>query len=164
MLQIVARHSVKAELCLYPNFKMKEMKGRMTVKDLDALTYELIGAAIQVHKELGPGLLESVYHYCMLIELKHRKINFLTEYKIPFSYRNETLPVDFRCDLFVDERMVVELKAVKDLHAIQESQLLTYMRLLEVPKGMIINFSCNNIFHEGQKTFVNDHFRNLPKE
>lgn len=140
------------------------MGRNLSVKYLDDLTYEVIGAAIEVHKTLGPGLLESIYHNCMLLELKHRKINFLTEYKIPFKYRNTELPIDFRCDLFVEDCLVVELKAVQDFSSIFEAQLLTYMKLLKVPKGIILNFTCDNLFYQGQKTFVNEFFRNLPKE
>ena len=138
------------------------MNKTLTVKYLDELTYDVIGSAIEVHKTLGPGMLESLYHACMKVELKHRKINFLTEYKIPFKYRNEDLPIDFRCDLFIENCLVVELKAVAEMHPMFEAQLLTYMKLMNAPKGILINFYCSNIFGEGQKTFVNEFFRKLP--
>lgn len=134
----------------------------MTQKYLDELTYEVIGSAIEVQKIMGRGLLESVYHQCMKEELKERKINFLTEMKVPLIYKQKELKVDFRCDLFIENCLVVELKSVLQLNPIFEAQLQTYMKLLKSPKGIIINFNCNNIFREGQKTFVNEYFKRLP--
>lgn len=134
----------------------------MTRKYLDRLTFEIIGSAIEVHKELGRGLLESVYKNCMMAEFRHRKINFLTEMKIPVLYKNECIDTDFRCDLFVENSIVVELKSATEMHPHYEAQLLTYMKLLKCPKGILINFNCNNIFKEGQKTYVNEYFSQLP--
>jgi GxxExxY protein len=133
----------------------------ITKKYLDELTYEIIGSAIEVHKFMGSGLLESVYHQCLKEELMLRKINFLTEMKIPVVYKGKTLDIDFRCDLFIENSIVVELKAVNEMNAIFEAQLLTYMKLLKCPKGILINFNCSNIFKEGQKTFVNEYFSKL---
>jgi GxxExxY protein len=133
----------------------------ITQKYLDDLTYEIIGSAIEVHKTMGRGLLESVYHQCMKEELSHRKINFFTEMKVPIIYKTKELTTDFRCDLFIENCLVVELKSVLELNSIFEAQLLTYMKLLKAPKGIIINFNCFNIFKEGQKTFVNEYFKLL---
>ena len=133
----------------------------MTKKYLDALTYEIIGSAIEVHKIMGRGLLENVYHQCLKEELRHRKINFLTEMIIPVVYKEKLLNVDFRCDLFIENSIVVELKSVNEFNPIFEAQLLTYMKLLKCPKGILINFNCSNIFKEGQKTFVNEYFSKL---
>ncbi|MEY4875267.1 MAG: hypothetical protein RL708_416 [Bacteroidota bacterium] len=138
------------------------MEKNITKKYLDGLTFEVIGAAIEVHKYLGTGLLESVYHECMKEELIHRKINFFTEFKVPLKYRNKILDVDFRCDLFVENCLVVELKAVSEIIPIFHSQLLTYMNLLNAPKGILINFNCSHIFKYGQQTFVNEIFKKLP--
>ena len=134
----------------------------LTKKYLDDLTYEIIGCAIEVHKVLGRGLLESIYHQCLIEELKHRKINFLTEMKVPITYRGKQLDVDFRCDLFVEQCIVVELKSVQEIIPTFEAQLLTYMKLLQSPKALLINFNCLNIFREAQKTFVNEYFSLLP--
>lgn len=128
---------------------------------LDDLTYEVIGGAIEVHKAMGRGLLESVYQLCLEEELRHRKINFQTEMKIPVEYKGKAMNVDFRCDLFIEKCLVVELKSVQEMIPIFEAQLQTYMKLLRAPKGLLINFNCSNIFHEGQKTFVNEYFRLL---
>ena len=109
----------------------------MTKKDLDELTYKIIGAAIEVHKSLGPGLLESVYHKCLKHEFFVRDLSFVSEFLVPIRYK------------------AVEVEA--------DLQLLTYMKLLEKPKGILINFYCTNLFKEGQRIFVNEYFRNLPE-
>jgi GxxExxY protein len=135
----------------------------ITQKHLDELTYEIVGSSIEVHKIMGRGLLESVYHQCLKEELTHRKINFLSEMKIPVIYKNKELETDFRCDLFVENSIVVELKSVFEIHPMFEAKLLNYMKLLKSPKGILINFNCFNIFKEGQKTYVNEYFKVLPK-
>ncbi|HYD91068.1 MAG TPA: GxxExxY protein [Flavobacterium sp.] len=134
----------------------------VTRKYLDDVTYEIIGAAIEVHKVMGRGLLESIYHQCLKEELRHRKINFLTEMQVPVYYKEKPLNLDFRCDLFVENAVVVELKSVQELTPVFDAQLLTYMKLLKAPKGILINFNCSNIFKEGQKTMVNEYFSMLP--
>lgn len=136
----------------------------ITKKYLDKLTYQIVGSAIEVHRIMGGGLLESVYHQCMKEELKDRNITFLTEMKIPVIYKNKPLDIDFRCDLYVENAIVVELKAVNEKRPIFEAQLMTYMKLLKCPKGILINFNCANIFKEGQQTFVNEYFAKLPNE
>ena len=134
----------------------------LTKKYLDELTYQVLGAAIEVHKHMGPGLLESVYHQCMIEELNGKNLNYQIEMKIPVVYKEKELNIDFRCDLFIEDCLVVELKAVQEFHPQHEAQLLNYMNLLKVPKGLLINFNCGNIFKEGQKTFVNKYFSVLP--
>jgi GxxExxY protein len=136
----------------------------VTQKYLDELTYEIVGAAIEVHKEMGRGLLESVYHQCLKEELLNRRITFLTEMDIPVVYKGKQLDILFRCDLYVESCMIVEIKAVNEWNNVFEAQLLNYMKLLKAPKGILINFNCGNIFSQGQKTFVNDLFRELPKQ
>jgi GxxExxY protein len=136
----------------------------MTQKYLDELTYKIIGAAIEVHKIMGRGLLESVYHECLKEELSLRNIKFSTEMKIPVIYKDKELESDFRCDLFIENAIVVELKAVLEIHPVFDAKLLNYMKLLKSPKGILINFNCFNIFKEGQKTFVNEYFKSLPQE
>lgn len=133
----------------------------LTRKHLNELTYELIGAAIEVQKTLGRGLLESIYHDCMKEELEIRKIKYKTELSIPVFYKSRKLETGFRCDLFIEDSIVLELKAVTEMHPIFETQLLTYMKLLQAPKGILLNFNSTNIFKEGQKIFVNEYFSNL---
>lgn len=126
------------------------------------MTYEIIGSCIEVHKELGPGLLESIYHKCLKKELIARGIAFISELSIPVFYKGETIDADLKCDLFIESAIVLELKAVDRMLPLHEAQLLTYMKLLEAPKGVLINFNVNNIFHDGQKTLVNTYFRLIP--
>ncbi|HLP54411.1 MAG TPA: GxxExxY protein [Fluviicola sp.] len=133
----------------------------ITKTKLDQLTYAIIGAAIDVHERLGPGLLESIYHECLKIELTIREISFQTEMVVPVWYEGKRLETTLRCDLFVEDCIVVELKSVSKMEPIFDAQLMTYMKLLNVPKGILINFNCMNIFREGQKTIVNKLFRDL---
>ena len=136
----------------------------LTKKYLNELTYEVIGGAIEVHKILGSGLLESVYHECLKEELSYRGIDFRSEVKVPILYRNKILDVNLRCDLIVEDCLIIELKSVYEMPNIFDAQLLTYMKLLRCPKGVLINFNCSNIFKEGQKTLVNEYFRKLPEQ
>lgn len=136
----------------------------MTQKYLDELTFKVIGAAIEVHKNMGSGLLESVYQQFIIEELTNRNINFVSEFKVPVVYKGKELDIEFRCDLFVENCLIVELKSVSEIKPIHDAQFLNYMNLLKVPKGIIINFNCFNIFREGQKTFVNEYFKKLEKE
>ncbi len=137
----------------------------VTTKELlNSLTYEIIGAAIDVHKYLGPGLLESVYHACMEVELKQRGVPFQSQINIPVEYKGLQIDALLRCDIFAYERIVVEIKAVEKTLPIHEAQLLTYMKLLKAPKGILLNFNVTNIFKEGQKTFVNEFYRDLPEK
>ncbi|GAB5552977.1 MAG: GxxExxY protein [Saprospiraceae bacterium] len=121
----------------------------------------MTGAAIEVHKVLGPGLLESVYHKCMIHELTLRRIAFQSEHQVPIQYKNLQLVADLRCDLFVENILAVELKVVEAIHPIHEAQLLTYMKLLEAPKGLLINFNVTNIYKEGQKAYVLETYKSL---
>jgi hypothetical protein len=133
----------------------------MTKSYLKNLIYQVNGAAIEVHKNIGPGLLESVYHKCMEKELTYRGISFQTELRIPIQYKDFSIEADLKCDLVIEEILIVELKLVKKILQIHEAQILTYMKLLEVPMGLLINFNVTNIYKEGQKTYVNELYRHL---
>ena len=132
-----------------------------TKLQIKELTYQINGAAIEVHKILGAGLLESVYHKCLIQELKLRSINFQSEVFVPIDYKGIEINTELRCDLFIEDTIVVELKSVDKVLPIHEAQLLTYMNLLESPFGILINFNCTNIFKDGQKTYVNQLYRSL---
>jgi GxxExxY protein len=136
----------------------------MTKADLDKLSYDVLGAAIEVHKAIGPGLLEGVYHECTKRELSLRNISFLTELTVPVNFKGVSITTDLRCDLFVENVLVVELKAISAFAPIHQAQLLTYMKLLSAPKGLLLNFHCVNLFKDGQKTLVNELYRRLPEE
>lgn len=128
---------------------------------LKDLIYNVNGAAIEVHKSLGPRLLESVYHKCIEKELSIKDFNFKTELEIPINYKGITIDANLKCDLFIENCLVVELKAVEKILPIHQAQLLTYMKLLKAPIGLIINFNVTNIYKEGQKTLVNELYRDL---
>jgi GxxExxY protein len=130
---------------------------------LKELTYQVNGAAIEVHKALGVGLLESTYHRCLTHELKLRGINYKTELIVPVHYKGIEIDTALRCDLFIEDILVVELKAIEKVLPIHEAQIITYMKLLSSPKGIIYNFNVVNLYTEGQKTYVNDFFRNIPE-
>ncbi len=135
----------------------------VTESKINNLIYHVNGAAIEVHKTLGPGLLESVYHKCLLEELRYREIFTISELKIPIIYKKIEIEVDLRCDFFVGHILPVEIKAVDYILPIHEAQIMTYMKLLKVPKGLLINFNVTHIFKEGQRTFVNERYRDLPE-
>ena len=135
---------------------------KLTKKFLKELTYEIIGAAIEVHTEMGPGLLENVYELCMIEELKSKGIKVQSQQIVPVIYKGKKLNAELRYDLLVEDCIVVELKAVMKLIPVFEAQAISYAKLLDIPKAILINFKCNNIYHEGQKTFVNDIYRYLP--
>ena len=134
-----------------------------TKKQFDDLTYLILGAAIEVHKAIGPGLLESVYHKCMKHELFLRQINFSSEQLVQIEYKGTAIESELRCDLVVEDKIAVEFKAVEAIAPIHEAKILTYMKLLKVPKGILINFNCINIFKDGQRTYVNELFQSLPE-
>lgn len=137
---------------------------QLTKKYLNTLTYKVIGAAIEVHRILGPGLLESVYKKCFCRELSLQKINFIRQKCVALNYKGLDVEADLRFDVLVEDVLMVELKTVESFAPVHDAILLTYMRLLEKPKGILINFHCVNIFKEGQKTLVNELFRQLPDE
>ncbi|MGH7200762.1 MAG: GxxExxY protein [Planctomycetaceae bacterium] len=106
----------------------------------EELTEQVIGAAMEVHKELGPGLLESAYQVCMCHELSLRRIPFLPKVELPVTYKDCKLDAGYEIDILVDRKIVLELKAVMAIHPVFEAQLLTYMRLSRTPVGLLINF------------------------
>jgi GxxExxY protein len=135
----------------------------MTQKYINELTHIIIGAAIEIHKELGPGLLESIYEKCLIHVLKEKGFQVAAQQKVPVVFRGLFLDCDLRYDILIENIIIVEVKAVDFFLPIHEAQLLTYLRLLEKPKGILLNFNCTNIFKEGQKTLVTDLFAKLPK-
>jgi GxxExxY protein len=132
-----------------------------TKQDLKDLVYQVNGAAIEVHKSLGPGLLESVYHKCLKHELELRKIKFQSELLIPIQYKRIEVDAELRCDFLIEEKLVVELKSVTEMKPIFEAQILSYMNLLKIPIGLLINFNETNIYKEGQKTYINNLYNQI---
>jgi len=135
----------------------------ITQKYINELTYKITGFAIEVHKELGPGLLESIYEKCLAHLLKQNGFEVSQQQIVPINFRGLKLNADLKLDLLVNNLIIVELKTVETILPIHEAQLLTYLKLLDKPKGLLVNFNCTNIWREGQKTFVTEKFRELPK-
>ncbi len=106
-------------------------------------------------------MLETVYHQCLIKELELRNINSISEYNISINYKGFELESKLRCDILVEDILVVELKAVAEMNPIYEAQLLTYMNLLQKPIGLLINFNVKNIYYEGQQTYVNEIYKTL---
>lgn len=137
---------------------------KLTKKAIDDLTYSIIGSAIDVHKALGPGLLESVYQKCLIRALLLKKLDVKSQLKVPITYQGFDIEADLRLDILVEDLIVLEIKAVEVLNPVYVAQLLSYMKLLSKPKGILLNFCCTNLFREGQKTFVNDLYASLPEK
>jgi GxxExxY protein len=119
----------------------------------DDLSNKVIGCALEVHRALGPGLLESTYENCLAYELNNANIPFKRQVELPVQYKQVRLDCGYRIDLFVDDRLIVELKTVDQLLKIHEAQLLTYMKLANVGVGLLINFNVEILRH-GIKRFV----------
>ncbi len=105
------------------------------------LTSEIIAGAIEVHRCLGPGLLESTYRTCLGIELESRGLKYVREMPVPLIYKGAKLDCGFRLDFLIEDSVIVELKSVESFEPIYESQLLTYLRLLNKQVGLLINFN-----------------------
>jgi len=107
----------------------------------DLVTEKVIGCAIEVHRALGPGLLESAYEQCMARELSLHSIRFRLQVPVPVQYKGIDLECGYRIDLLIDDQVLVELKSVDRLSAIHDAQLLTYMKLARIATGLLINFN-----------------------
>lgn len=127
------------------------------------LSYEITGLAIKVHKALGPGLLESIYEECLKYELLKNGYDVRQQLIVPVIYDNLEMNIELRVDLLVNELVIVELKAIENILPVHKAQLLTYMKLLKKPQGLLINFFTDNIIKTMQP-FVNEFFSELPDE
>jgi GxxExxY protein len=119
----------------------------------DPLTHAVIGAAIEVHRELGPGLIESVYEVCLSCELEMRGIAHQYQVPLPVVYKGRQLDANFRLDILLPGQLILELKAVEKLLPVHEAQLLTYLRLTKTHTGLLINFNVP-ILRDGIKRMV----------
>lgn len=113
----------------------------MEAKDINGLTEQVIGCAIEVHRQTGPGLLESTYERCLSQELKSRNIQHELQKEMSIDYKGLRLDCGYRADFLIERRLLVELKAVEKILPLHEAQLLTYMKLSEVRAGLLINFN-----------------------
>ncbi len=130
---------------------MTTMKGMK--REFSELSHRVIGCAIEVHRALGPGLLESTYQQCLARELNLNGIAFRMEHPLPVEYKGILLDCGYRIDLLIEDEIIVELKAVEELKGIHAAQLLTYMKLSGIKQGFLINFNVERL-KDGLKSFV----------
>ena len=121
--------------------------------EFDELSNRVIGCAIEVHRHLGPGLLESTYEQCLAHELSRNAIAFQLQLALPVKYKEVQLDCGYRIDLLIEKRLIVELKSVETLKGIHDAQLLTYMKLAEIKLGLLMNFNVTRL-KDGIKRFV----------
>jgi GxxExxY protein len=135
---------------------------KISQQHINDISYKIVGCAIEVHKQLGPGLLESVYHPCMIYELK-KSFNVVSQLYVPVRYKEENFGGMLKLDLLVEDIVIVELKAVEVMIPLYQAQLLSYLKLTGKPKGLLINFNCENIVSQ-MVPLVTEEFAKLPKE
>jgi GxxExxY protein len=140
----------------------KAAREMITQKIINDISYRIIGCAIEVHKHLGPGLLESIYHNCMMDELLRNDLAFQSHVAVPINYKGRQLAEPLRLDLLVEDIIVLELKATEAIHPVYSAQLLSYLKLADKPKGLLINFHTENIA-QGTISLVTELFRSYPK-
>ena len=120
---------------------MKLDSDRSPSSGINAITERIIGACIEIHRELGPGLLESAYEECLCYELSRARLSFERQKALPVSYKDVLLDCGYGLDLVVANKVIVELKNVERILPIHEAQLLTYLKLTKLPLGLLINFN-----------------------
>lgn len=125
------------------------------MEEINRITEKIIGAAIEVHRELGPGLLESTYETCLVFELAERGLKFERQKPLPVVYKGNRLDAGYRLDLFVDDQIIVEIKSVDQLVPIHQAQILSYLKLSGCRVGLLINFNVQ-ILKNGIKRVIND--------
>lgn len=123
------------------------------VTEFEEISKRVIGCAIEVHRNLGPGLLESTYETCLCRELKLADIPFVAQAPVPIDYKGEQLEAAYRVDILIDNCLIVELKSVKVLDAVHEAQILTYLKLSGIRVGLLINFNQARL-KDGLKRYV----------
>jgi len=126
----------------------------MIKEEYNKLSNQIIASSIEVHKELGPGLLESVYEICLIDELARRNIKVHNQVKLPIIYKGKQLEKDFFIDLLVEDVIIVELKSIEIILPVHEVQLLTYLRLADKKLGLLINFNVS-VLKEGIRRRIN---------
>ncbi len=134
----------------------------ITQKSINEISYTIIGCAIEVHKHLGPGLLESVYESCLIDEMRISGLNVKSQIHVPVLYKGKDLGGTLKLDILVNDLVIVEEKAVEQMIPLFRAQLLSYLKLTGKPKGLLINFHCENI-KEHLVSLVTDEFAKLPK-
>jgi GxxExxY protein len=126
----------------------------MNKTQLNKLSGIILDAAIEVHRNLGPGLLESVYEYCLVKELRERGLKAVQQFPLPVYYKDERLDVGFRADILVEDAIIIELKAVKEVAEINRAQVITYLKVTGKKIGLLVNFNVLRLI-DGFERFVN---------
>ena len=126
---------------------------------VNALTEEIIGAALEVHRELGPGLLENAYQTCLTVELLYRGLSLERQKALPIVYKDQRVDCGYRLDLVVEGLVIVEIKAIERLERVHSVQLLSYLRFAKCPIGLLFNFHAGFLTRDGLRRVVN----NLPE-
>lgn len=135
----------------------------MTQKSINDLSYKIIGCAIEVHKELGPGLLETVYETCLMDDLITAGLSVKSQLLVPIKYKNKTLNSNLILDIMVEDTIIVELKTVEAILPVHKAQLHTYLKLTNKPKGLLINFY-SEVIKDQIVSYVTPAFSGLPKQ
>lgn len=129
----------------------------MNKEQINKLSGIILDCSIEVHRNLGPGLLESVYEICLCKELSMKGINYQRQVLLPVNYKGEKLDADFRIDILVENEIIIELKAVEIMNPVYEAQLLTYLKLANKNLGLLINFNVPKLV-DGFKRIINGYF------
>ncbi len=129
-------------------------RARVASLKYNELSELIIEAAIEVHRELGPGLLESIYEMCLAQELREHGVEVTQQMAVPIIYKGRRMPNDLRLDLLVDDRIIVEVKAVEEFHPVHQAQLLTYLKLTDKRVGLLLNFN-SPVITKGIKRMMN---------
>lgn len=133
---------------------MKEENKLIVDEELEAITYKVIGLAIEVHRQLGPGLLESAYQQCLYYEIKNSGLKVEKEITLPIIYKDLKIDHGYRMDLLVENKLVLELKTVEGFTAVHFAQILTYLKLGNYPLGLLLNYN-STILRNNIKRFIN---------
>ena len=133
----------------------------LTQKYINELTYKITGACIEVHKFAGPGLFENLYHECLKREFELLNLEYKSELEIPFNDKEVPINCKLKCDFLIENLIVLELKSVTDINNVHRAQTINYMNRLKMPKAILVNFNVNNLYHEGNETFVSKYFSQL---
>jgi GxxExxY protein len=133
---------------------MKEENKLIVDEELEAITYKVIGLAIEVHRQLGPGLLESAYQQCLYYEIKNIGLKVEKEISLPIIYKDLKIDHGYRMDLLVESKLVLELKTVEGFTAVHFAQILTYLKLGNYPLGLLLNYN-STILRNNIKRFIN---------
>lgn len=122
-------------------------------QDLDLLSKDVVNSVFKVHQKLGAGYLESIYEDCLFIELRNRNLNIQRQYEMTFEYEGQVIPSKFRLDMVVENKIILELKAVEKILPVHQAQIYSYLKATNMPLGFLVNFNVP-LIKEGIKRFV----------